>query len=524
MSADEPFFQNTSTQDVLFNFTIGASVSLVASALSSLGVNLQAASLRRSREQNLLVGEIDGLSFSIDDEDDDVAGRSYGQRGAGKAGPSSPVESSAERGGKAFGDNVGVGGGGAGGSSSSRSSAKGGMAAAAGRRQRFIKKWQRWQWHVGFSLYLICQLFGSVIALGFISPVILAPLGSASLIFNVVFSRVFLGTRIAKKDWGGTFLVVVGCAIVSTFGSGGSETKQTLDDLIRLFSRSTFMLYITVQATCILAVFGLVKYLEYGTDVLRFFHFLRRGAATRDETRPLLSSAASSSASISVSSDPTMRHVARVKGDLIGALYGVVGGAVASETLLLTKSGVELLIVSIFDPPPTTSPTPHTMFPILLLLALCTTVFLQLYSLNRGMHHTLPTVVVPVFYTFYTVLSLANTLVFMDAWDTYKTPDLACVGGGMVAIVVGVVLLAGGGKEEGEREVPGVVEEGYAVLNQQHQQQQQGDQSLAAVFGGSGTSITSREGGGSGSSEEDGDDEDERAAVRRGLASIKNRT
>ena len=53
--------------------------------------------------------------------------------------------------------------------------------------------WFKTQWHLGFILYLLCQGFGSVFALGFISPVILAPLGSSGLIFNIIFSSVFSG-------------------------------------------------------------------------------------------------------------------------------------------------------------------------------------------------------------------------------------------------------------------------------------------------------------------------------------------
>ena len=79
--------------------------------------------------------------------------------------------------------------------------------------------WFKTQWYAGFILYLLCQGFGSVLALSFISPVILAPLGSSGLIFNIIFSSVFSGTQISKYDWIGTILIVVGCAVISTFGS-----------------------------------------------------------------------------------------------------------------------------------------------------------------------------------------------------------------------------------------------------------------------------------------------------------------
>lgn len=39
---------------------------------------------------------------------------------------------------------------------------------------------------------------------------------------------------------------------------------------------------------------------------------------------------------------------------------------------------------------------------------------LQLYGLNRGLSFSLPTVVIPLFFTVYTILSFANTLVFQS--------------------------------------------------------------------------------------------------------------
>ncbi|RKO88784.1 hypothetical protein BDK51DRAFT_24610, partial [Blyttiomyces helicus] len=270
---------------------------------------------------------------------------------------------------------------------------------------------------IGFGMYLICQLFGSVISLAFISPVVLAPLGSAGLIFNVLFSRLFLGTRITMYDWSGTLLIVVGCAIVSTFGSGTPEDKQTIEDLIRLFSRPTFIAYFTVQGLIVLFLFLLIKYLEYGLGPL---------AARRRKTT-----------------------------EYVGVLYAVLGGTVASETLLLTKSWVELLIVSVLE----RENQFHGYFSFCVLAVLCFTVFLQLYSLNRGLHYALPVLVVPLFYTLYTVLSLANSIIYLDQSDLYSLPDLICIAIGVGVIVGGVWMLragqmpggGGGGGRQGRR-------------------------------------------------------------------------
>ncbi|KAJ3150094.1 hypothetical protein HDU86_006717 [Geranomyces michiganensis] len=481
---------NPQPTNVLANFLIGASVSLIASGLSSLGVNMQAAALKLNREHNLVaaqIGDDDASSDRVSCATESLlqhqqqhvgAGGGGGGGGGGKLlfGPDGvPVLSAKDDGYQqnaqqdedededSNNDNAGSGrrqrplppqqyqqqqyGTGAKSKGQSASASTTGVATTrlsmgmgqrdnADERETWLQLWRKWQWHLGFSLYLICQLFGSVIALGFVSPVVLAPLGSASLIFNVIFSRLFLGTRITGNDWLGTFFVVVGCAIVSTFGSGAPEKKQNLDELIQLFSRPTFIIYFSIQGLLVVSVFAFIKYLEYGMDALKFLSILsRRGSSKPNpEAEPLLLGRGGGQRA-----DSTL-EVAKVKSDWIGALYGVVGGTVASETLLLTKSGVELLIVSIFE----TDNQFRGGFSFALLATLCFTVYLQLYSLNRGMHYSLPTIIVPIFYTFYTILSLFNTLVYLDQFDAYGVPDLVCIAFGMAAIVGGVVLLARG--------------------------------------------------------------------------------
>lgn len=57
--------RNIPSHNVLANFLIGASVSLLASCLSSLGVNLQASALKAKREANLVLEDTDD-EVSID--------------------------------------------------------------------------------------------------------------------------------------------------------------------------------------------------------------------------------------------------------------------------------------------------------------------------------------------------------------------------------------------------------------------------------------------------------------------------
>ncbi|KAH6574850.1 hypothetical protein BASA61_010333 [Batrachochytrium salamandrivorans] len=473
------------------------------------------------------------------------------------------------------------------------------------RSQLWKRLYASTQWYLGFSLYLICQLFGSVVALGFISPVVLAPLGSAGLIFNIVFSSFFVGTQITRYDWGGTVLIVIGCAVVSTFGSSMPDDRQSIDDIIKLYSRPAFIAYFSVQLTLVICTFSLIKYLEFSLFFMRslivrsstgshpnftptsqypvthtpllphqspispaytsthspkeqqvsesledleFTETISPGIGPFEQiesnrrvawtdssqsyylvtqlsdgpceekhvsqnTTPLSINASSagvyptSSSNCSgvgrdihmkndisatsnldpvISTNPdtfdtvgslsrnrsislaistveeemplllardgrgstvtrdsiSMRSITvRVKRgqltSLVGVLYAIVGGITASETLLLTKSGVELIFISIFD----ANNQFQGAFSFILLALLALTIFLQLYSLNKALHYSLPVFVIPIFYTLFTCLSLANSMVYLDAFGVYLAADLLFLILGIVLIVTGVWLL-----------------------------------------------------------------------------------
>ena len=55
--------------------------------------------------------------------------------------------------------------------------------------------------------------------MAFISPVILAPLGASGLVFNALWSKALLGTRLSYLDAVGTGAIGIGTGLISWFGS-----------------------------------------------------------------------------------------------------------------------------------------------------------------------------------------------------------------------------------------------------------------------------------------------------------------
>ncbi|KAJ3219653.1 hypothetical protein HK099_004634, partial [Clydaea vesicula] len=238
----------------------------------------------------------------------------------------------------------------------------------------------QWQWYLGFLLYLLCQLLGSVTALNFIPPEIVAPLGATGLIFNMLFSKAFLGTSIIRKDWVGTLLIVIGCAIVSVSGSNNSgdvNEKKTIEDIISVYSKPQFIIYFIIQSSAVIFMFCFVKYLEYGGPLKRSHeseNITFEDSQSRisfsipheqlEEAQDCINQEASENSPLLVSSQDSRKRLFRRKSSLsnttsnrvsrwlrrkkrsfklvglIGTLYSIIGGIAASDTLILANNGL----------------------------------------------------------------------------------------------------------------------------------------------------------------------------------------
>ncbi|TPX31759.1 hypothetical protein SeMB42_g07703 [Synchytrium endobioticum] len=322
------------------------------------------------------------------------------------------------------------------------------------RRQKYLDMFDQYEWYIGFVIYVFSQLFGSMIALSFISPMVLAPLGSFGLIFNIVCSRWLLLTPITRWNVLGTVGIVIGCAIVSYFGSA-STPRLDMGDLVELYTRTPFVIFMSLEVAFCVGLLITVIYLESyrlpfmpntppvstpASAIYGHRHNQLYSHTPSDETAPLLSVRSTKSATFSVSiSRKIRRWWRRLKlSRLIGNLYGVLGGISASQTLLVGKGGIDSTVSAITSSSEDDG-HPHVGFSILLLIFFVASVITQLYSLNRGLHYSLPLEVVPLFYTLFTSFSLANQYVFLGG--QYSVIQTVLIVLGMMIIVVGVWVL-----------------------------------------------------------------------------------
>ncbi|CAI2173646.1 2501_t:CDS:2, partial [Funneliformis geosporum] len=229
-------------------------------------------------------------------------------------------------------------------------------------------------WHIGLYLYVASQMVGSTIALNFLKAQWVAPLGSVSLIFNFIFARILVGTKITRKDIIGTFVVILSVIWIVIFGGvntgNNDEERKQRDNFFK------------------------------GIDSLQ----LQKA---------------------------------------IGMTMAGVGGLIASQTLLLAKSGVKLFSISITG---INQFTDNLSW--FILVGLAVTAVLQVYCLNTALKLHDSVLVVPMFYGFYTAMGLVNTMIYLDEISTYPLWALLLVTLGIGSLVYGVLLLSASKEEE----------------------------------------------------------------------------
>ncbi|OAD01058.1 hypothetical protein MUCCIDRAFT_164963 [Mucor lusitanicus CBS 277.49] len=235
-------------------------------------------------------------------------------------------------------------------------------------------------WHMGLYTYIASQLIGSTIALNVLGTCVVV----ASVIWIVVFGGMYNGDD--------------------------PEELISLESLKVLFVRPIFIIYFSVLN---IAAFG-------GLIISIWSNW-----AISDETRKRKSQIFASM------NQKKMKHI-------VGLMFSIEGGVLASETLLLAKSGVKLFTLSIKSQVNQFNDNASRF----ILLALLVTAILQVYCLNTALKLYSSVVVVPVFYGTYTALGLVNTIIYLDEIGNYPPWAIILVFVGIGVLIYGVYLLS----------------------------------------------------------------------------------
>ncbi|KAF9119152.1 hypothetical protein BGW39_000525 [Mortierella sp. 14UC] len=297
-------------------------------------------------------------------------------------------------------------------------------------------------WHVGLYLYIASQLAGSTIALNFLKTQWVAPLGSIALIFNFVFAKILVGTQITRQDVYGTVVVMASVVWIVVFGgmnsSGDIEETMTLTDLKMLFARIFFIIYFSILNGIIFAFLGLGMYAYWAISLDDESGQLRKNMKAR-LTQLLGTNRFARASGLTLEGDEGLAAEARDQRlkKVVAMIFSACGGLLASETLLLAKSGVKLITSTLAGD---NQFTDYLSYFILFVLVF--TAILQVYCLNTGLKLYDSVLVVPTFYGFYTAFGLINSTIYLDQLGDYEPWVLLLVLIGIGALIYGVKMLS----------------------------------------------------------------------------------
>ncbi|GAA5857153.1 hypothetical protein JCM8547_009341 [Rhodosporidiobolus lusitaniae] len=139
----------------------------------------------------------------------------------------------------------------------------------------------------------------------------------------------------------------------------------------------------------------------------------------------------------------------------LAVAYGATSGTLSGLCLLFTKTGIELLILTLTG---RGNQFGH-LFPWLIILTLLLTELFQLSYLNRALRLVGPTLVCPLAFCFYNTTSIASGLTYYKQVDALSRMQIGLVSLGCAVLLAGVwvvsVNTAEGKKGEAERKEEG---------------------------------------------------------------------
>ncbi|KAF9981490.1 hypothetical protein BGZ65_003871 [Modicella reniformis] len=233
--------------------------------------------------------------------------------------------------------------------------------------------------------------------------------------------------------------------MIALFGTV-PEPNHSLEDLIKLWRRPGFIIYFSMIEFAVAS-------LLIGSMVVEYI--LKRDAKadlmvnSLHHPRHLRSGSLSSVNGYNI--QRTSYYTKLISGRLqqgkltparirtmMGIAYGCVSGLLSSQTLLIAKSAIELLLLT-FLGGKNQFENPLSWF---LVIALISSALLQLYSLNKGLQFCDTVLLVPLSFCAYNVSCLFNGLVYYNQWGLLQWWQILLILIGISQVLIGVLVLA----------------------------------------------------------------------------------
>ncbi len=257
--------------------------------------------------------------------------------------------------------------------------------------------YRRRRWQLGMGMFIVSNLVGSTIQITTLPLPVLSTLQASGLVFNSICATLILGEPFTRWSLGGTALVSSGAVLIAIYGAI-PEPAHSLDQLLILLGRQTFVIWMVFQAILVVAI------------------VIMAGLSSRVT---------------SISSSPRIRLFR-------GLAYGSISGILSAHSLLVAKSAVELLVRTIVDRVNQFNRWQSWV----ILLGLVTLALTQLYYLHRGLKLVSTSVLYPLVFCIYNIIAILDGLIYFNQADRLSLLHALLIALGTIILLAGVLALS----------------------------------------------------------------------------------
>lgn len=266
-----------------------------------------------------------------------------------------------------------------------------------------VHRQKRNMWLAGFIMFLAANILGSLVQITTLPLIILLPLQSIGLIFNLILSCLLLpGENFTTKLGTGTVSIAIGALIIAYNGGIPPELPPAVppsvdDKFTSILEKLTKPAFVVWFSTTIVLC-GILLLLN----------------SKLDRSRKLLK----------------------------GFNYGVISGTLTAHTFLFAKSLIDVVVETLLKSEGMS--ILHNLIPFGLLASMLTIIGLQLTAFNLALEQMLTLILYPLCFLIYNFFNLVNDLIFSSLLAEHKMSytQFAWIVVGLVLVLCGVVTIS----------------------------------------------------------------------------------